>query len=84
VSDPAELRARLRQPFAVSSGTAGTNLRKTARYAPENCDPLQRIIVMSAQSSETGKAEALSAGAYEYISKPFSIKELMSRIQPTT
>ena len=39
-----------------------------------------RIIVMSAQGSETGKAEALSAGANEYISKLFSIEELMSRI----
>jgi DNA-binding response OmpR family regulator len=39
-----------------------------------------RIIVMSAQSSETGKADALSAGADEYISKPFSIEELMLRI----
>src|SRR5713226_2226507 len=42
VSDPAELRARLRQPFAGSPGTAGANLRKTVRYARENCDPLQR------------------------------------------
>src|SRR5216684_8420598 len=40
VSDPAELRARLRQPFAGSPGTAGANLRKTVRYARENCDPL--------------------------------------------
>jgi two-component system KDP operon response regulator KdpE len=38
-----------------------------------------RIIVMSARSSETGKSEALSAGADEYISKPFSIEELMLR-----
>src|SRR5207253_11084072 len=41
VSDPAELHAQHRQPFSVSSGTAGTNLRKAARYARENCDPLQ-------------------------------------------
>lgn len=43
-----------------------------------------RIIVMSAQRSETGKAEALSAGADEYISKPFSIEELTLRIRATT
>jgi len=43
-----------------------------------------RIIVMSAQRSETGKSEALSAGADEYISKPFSIEELMLRIRTET
>ncbi len=39
--DPAVLHARFRQPFALPSGTAGTNLRQAARYAWENCDPLQ-------------------------------------------
>jgi len=42
-----------------------------------------RIIVMSAQTSETGKAEALSAGADGYIGKPFSIEKLMLRIRAT-
>src|SRR5712691_5140621 len=33
--------ARFRHRFSIPSGAAGTNLRKTARYAGENCDPLQ-------------------------------------------
>jgi hypothetical protein len=36
------LHARLRQPFSIPSGTAGTNLRKPARYAGENREPLQQ------------------------------------------
>jgi len=43
-----------------------------------------QIIVMSAQSSETGKAEAFSAGADGYIGKPFSIEELMLHIRAAT
>ncbi len=35
------LHARLRHRFSIPSGVAGTNLRKTARYAGENRDPLQ-------------------------------------------
>jgi hypothetical protein len=34
--------ARFRYQFSIPSGAAGTNLRKTARYAGENCDPLQK------------------------------------------
>jgi hypothetical protein len=30
-----------RGAFSISSGVAGTNPRKTARYAGKNCDPLQ-------------------------------------------
>src|SRR5260370_955889 len=33
-------RARSRRRFSIPSGVAGTNLRKTARYAGKNCDPL--------------------------------------------
>ena len=43
-----------------------------------------QIIVMSAQTPETGKAEALNAGADAYIGKPFSIEGLMLRIRATT
>jgi two-component system KDP operon response regulator KdpE len=38
-----------------------------------------RIIMMSAQRSH-GEAEALSAGAGEYMVKPFSVEELIARI----
>jgi len=32
--------ARSRHRFSIPSGVAGTNLRKTARYAGKNCDSL--------------------------------------------
>src|SRR5260370_3824655 len=37
---PGVCHARFRHRLAISSGVAGTNLRRTARYAWENCDPL--------------------------------------------
>lgn len=37
---PRVLHARSRHRFSIPSGVAGTNLRKTARYAGKNCDPL--------------------------------------------
>jgi two-component system, OmpR family, KDP operon response regulator KdpE len=57
-------------------GLGGLNACRSIRAG----SPAQ-IIVMSAQTSGTGKAEALSAGADVYIGKPFSIEELMLRIR---
>jgi len=39
------------------------------------------IIVISARDQDTEKVEALDAGADDYLSKPFSIKELLARIR---
>jgi len=39
------------------------------------------IIVVSARDQDTEKVEALDAGADDYLSKPFSIKELLARIR---
>lgn len=39
------------------------------------------IIVVSARDKDTEKVEALDAGADDYLSKPFSIKELLARIR---
>ena len=39
------------------------------------------IIVLSVRASETGKVEALDAGANDYVTKPFGISELMARIR---
>ena len=39
------------------------------------------IIVISARSEDTDKIEALDAGADDYITKPFSITEVMARIK---
>jgi two-component system, OmpR family, KDP operon response regulator KdpE len=39
------------------------------------------IIVVSARDQDIEKVEALDAGADDYLSKPFSIKELLARIR---
>jgi two-component system KDP operon response regulator KdpE len=39
------------------------------------------IIVLSVKGEETIKVEALDAGADDYITKPFSINELMARVR---
>ena len=41
------------------------------------------IIVISARSEDTDKIEALDAGADDYITKPFSVEELLARIRVT-
>ena len=39
------------------------------------------IIVISARSEDTDKIEALDAGADDYITKPFSVEELLARLR---
>lgn len=39
------------------------------------------IIVISARSEDTDKIDALDAGADDYITKPFSVQELLARIR---
>ena len=41
------------------------------------------IIVISARSEDTDKIEALDAGADDYLTKPFSVEELLARIRAT-
>lgn len=41
------------------------------------------IIVISARSEDTDKIEALDAGADDYLTKPFSVEELLARIRST-
>ena len=38
------------------------------------------IIVISARSEDRDKIEALDAGADDYLTKPFSVEELFSKI----
>lgn len=38
------------------------------------------IIVISARSEDTDKIEALDAGADDYLTKPFSVEELLARV----
>ena len=39
------------------------------------------IIVISARSEDSDKIEALDSGADDYITKPFSVEELLARIR---
>ncbi len=41
------------------------------------------IIVVSARSEDNDKIEALDAGADDYLTKPFSVEELLARIRTT-
>ena len=41
------------------------------------------IIVISARSDDTDKIEALDAGADDYLTKPFSVEELLARLRVT-
>ena len=41
------------------------------------------IIVISARSEDNDKIEALDAGADDYLTKPFSVEELLARLRVT-
>ena len=42
------------------------------------------IIVISARTEDNDKIEALDAGADDYLTKPFSMKELLARVRAMT
>ena len=43
--------------------------------------PARRFVVLSVRDQEHAKVEALDAGADDYVTKPFSIQELLARIR---
>ena len=39
------------------------------------------VLILSVRSDESGKVEALDAGAQDYVVKPFGVKELLARVR---
>jgi two-component system KDP operon response regulator KdpE len=63
-----------------------TDLRMPTMDGLELCRRVRResrvpIIILSVKGEETIKVEALDAGADDYITKPFSVNELMARVR---
>ncbi len=60
-------------------GSSGLNLARNLRGSERTRDV--PIIMLTAKSAEADKVEGLESGADDYITKPFSPKELMARIK---
>ena len=60
-------------------GASGVQFAKQLRNDERTRDV--PIIMLTARSNETDKVEGLEAGADDYVTKPFSPKELMARIK---
>lgn len=60
-------------------GSTGLNLARNLRGSERTREI--PIIMLTAKSSEADKVEGLESGADDYITKPFSPKELMTRIK---
>ncbi len=60
-------------------GQSGVSLAK--RWRTESRTRELPIIMLTARSDESDKVNGLDAGADDYLTKPFSIKELMARIR---
>ncbi len=60
-------------------GASGVQFAKQLRASERTRDV--PIIMLTARSNETDKVDGLEAGADDYVTKPFSPKELMARIK---
>lgn len=60
----------------VMPGMSGVELCRAIRSSCET-----PIIVLSVREHERSKVEALDAGADDYVTKPFSIQELLARVR---
>ena len=60
-------------------GQSGYELVRQLRRQPASSDI--PVIMLTARDREDEKVSALEAGADDYISKPFSVKELLARIK---
>ena len=58
-------------------GTPGLQILKHVRQVR----PTQPVIILTAKGDETDRVQGLKDGADDYVVKPFSIKELMARVE---
>lgn len=60
-------------------GISGIEVCKLVRMRPETRDI--PVIMLTARSEETERVRGLATGADDYITKPFSVPELMARVR---
>lgn len=60
----------------VLPGTGGLEILEAVR----NVRPTQPVIILSARGEENDRVEGLRLGADDYVVKPFSVKELLARV----
>lgn len=58
-------------------GVSGVEILRTVRQLR----PTQPIIILTAKGEEADRVQGLRAGADDYVVKPFSVKELMARVE---
>lgn len=61
----------------VLPGTSGLEILQAVRQAR----PTQPVIILTAKGEEADRVEGLRRGADDYIVKPFSVKELLARVE---
>ncbi|MCH8924007.1 MAG: response regulator transcription factor, partial [Planctomycetes bacterium] len=61
----------------VLPGTGGFDILRSVRATR----PTQPVIVLTARGEESDRVEGLGLGADDYVVKPFSVKELLARIE---
>jgi PAS domain S-box-containing protein len=86
VSDGAEAlaRARRHRPDLVLSDVMMPNLDGFGLLAALRRDPALNdipVLLLSARAGEEAKVEGLSSGADDYLTKPFSARELLARVR---
>src|SRR5688572_23116583 len=63
----------------MMTGLDGFGLLRAVRSDPELCTT--PVILLSARAGEEARVEGISAGADDYLVKPFSARELMARVE---
>src|SRR6185295_12356703 len=61
----------------VLPGKGGLEILREVR----STRPTQPVIVLTARGEESDRVEGLRAGADDYVVKPFSVKELLARVE---